>query len=47
MMVVFSGENACEISRIYQVPKFGIPDTKVAVHVGVHFYVDKELLVRF
>jgi len=40
------GENACEISRSYQIPKFGIPDTKVAVHAGVHFYVDKELLVK-
>jgi len=40
------GENACEISRSYQIPKFGIPDTKVAIHAGVHFYVDKELLVK-
>ena len=42
---LFSGETACEISRSYQSPKFGIPDTKVAIHAGIHFYVDKELMV--
>jgi hypothetical protein len=45
-LTFFAGENACEISRSYNLPKFGIPDTKVAVHAGIHFYVDKELMVR-
>jgi hypothetical protein len=45
-LTFFAGENACEISRSYNLPKFGIPDTKVAVHAGIHFYVDQELMVR-
>ncbi|TRY63939.1 hypothetical protein TCAL_10951 [Tigriopus californicus] len=39
------GNTACESERSYLVPKFGVPDQKVALHVGVHYYVDKELMV--
>ena len=46
-LLFFLGDTACEISRSYNSPKLGIPETKVAIHVGIHFYVDKELMVTF
>ena len=39
------GNGACEKSRRYATPSFGLPEQKVALHVGVHFYIDKELMV--
>ena len=39
------GNGACEKSRRYATPNFGLPEQKVALHVGVHFYIDKELMV--
>ena len=51
-MIVFSfdtlytiGNGACEKARRYATPNFGLPEQKVALHVGVHFYIDKELMV--
>ena len=42
----FPGNVACETDRSYQVPRFGITDKKVSLHVGVHYYVDKELMAN-
>ena len=43
--VLYIGSGACEKSRRYATPSFGLPEQKVALHVGVHFYIDKELMV--
>lgn len=40
-----TSSGACEKSRRYATPSFGLPEQKVALHVGVHFYIDKELMV--
>ena len=40
------GDVACEKDRQYATPRFGIPEQKVALHVGVHYYIDKELMVN-
>ena len=44
--VLYIGSGACEKSRRYATPSFGLPEQKVALHVGVHFYIDKELMVN-
>ena len=36
---------ACRSQRTYDVPQLGVAEDRVAQHVDVHFYVDKELLV--
>ena len=41
-----AGASACPSPRSYQAPRVGISPNKVALHVGIHFYVDKELMVR-
>nr|XP_040575876.1 LOW QUALITY PROTEIN: uncharacterized protein LOC121124754 [Lepeophtheirus salmonis] len=42
-----SASDACLNSvRNYQIPKIGIPDQKISLHVGVQFYVDKELMAN-
>ena len=41
-----AGASACPSPRSYQPPRVGISPQKVALHVGIHFYVDKELMVR-
>ena len=40
-----AGASACPSPRSYQAPRVGISPNKVALHVGIHFYVDKELMV--
>ncbi len=45
-MYVYIGNGACEKTRRYATPSFGLPEQKVALHVGVHFYIDKELMVN-
>lgn len=41
-----TNDNACNKARSYQAPRFGVPDQKVAAHVGAQFYVDKELMAN-
>lgn len=36
---------ACKNSRIYQTPRIGVSDEKVAQYAGLHYYTDKELQV--
>lgn len=36
---------ACKNSRIFQTPRIGVPDEKVAQYAGLHYYTDKELQV--
>ena len=39
-------ESSCEDQRGFSTPRIGVPDQKIALHVNVHFYTDKELMVR-
>ena len=39
-------ENSCADERTFSSPRIGVPDQKIALHVNVHFYTDKELMVR-
>lgn len=34
---------ACKNNRVYQLPRIGVSDDKVAQYVGLHYYTDKEL----
>jgi len=36
---------ACKSNRIYQVPRVGVAEDKVAQYAGLHYYTDKELQV--
>lgn len=36
---------ACKNSRVYQIPRVGVSDEKVAQYAGLHYYTDKELQV--
>ena len=38
-------ESSCEDQRGFSTPRIGVPDQKIALHVNVHFYTDKELMV--
>ena len=40
------GDGACEDDRTFTTPRIGVPDQKIALHVNVHFYTDKELMVN-
>ena len=39
-------ENSCADERTFSSPRIGVPDQKIALHVNVQFYTDKELMVR-
>ncbi|KAK6636867.1 hypothetical protein RUM43_010531 [Polyplax serrata] len=39
------GNQACKANRVFQVPKIGVADDKVAQYASFHYYVDKELQV--
>ena len=39
-------DSSCEDQRGFSTPRIGVPDQKIALHVNVHFYTDKELMVR-
>lgn len=39
-------ENSCADERTFSPPRIGVPDTKIALHVNVHFYTDKELMAN-
>ncbi|KAK5649576.1 hypothetical protein RI129_000605 [Pyrocoelia pectoralis] len=39
------GGQACKGNRIYQIPRIGVADDKVAQYAGLHYYTDKELQV--
>ena len=38
-------ETTCADERSFSTPRVGVPDSKIALHVNVHFYTDKELMV--
>ena len=38
-------ESSCEDQRDFSTPRIGVPEQKIALHVNVHFYTDKELMV--
>jgi len=40
------GESSCEDQRTFISPRIGVPDQKIALHVNVHFYTDKELMAN-
>ena len=40
-------DSTCADERSFSTPRVGVPDSKIALHVNVHFYTDKELMVRF
>jgi len=40
------GDGACEDDRTFTTPRIGVPDQKIALHVNVHFYTDKELMAN-
>lgn len=37
------GKEACKFQRIFQMPRIGVADDKVAQYAGLHYYTDKEL----
>ncbi|XP_065201012.1 uncharacterized protein tyn isoform X2 [Planococcus citri] len=39
------GNQACKGNRVFQVPRIGVADDKVAHYASIHYYVDKELQV--
>lgn len=40
------GKEACKSQRIFQMPRIGVADDKVAQYAGLHYYTDKELQVQ-
>ena len=38
-------DTSCADQRSFSAPRVGVPDSKIALHVNVHFYTDKELMV--
>lgn len=43
---IFTGADGCRDTRQYAVPQIGVSEDRIAQHVDVYFYVDKELLVN-
>ncbi|XP_019865173.1 uncharacterized protein LOC109594390 [Aethina tumida] len=39
------GNQACKGNRVFQTPRIGVADDKVAQYAGLHYYTDKELQV--
>jgi len=39
-------DNSCEDERSFTSPRIGVADQKIALHVNVHFYTDKELMAN-
>lgn len=39
------GNQACKGNRVFQVPRIGVADDKVAQYAALHYYNDKELQV--
>ncbi|XP_050525481.1 uncharacterized protein LOC126896594 [Daktulosphaira vitifoliae] len=39
------GNQACKGNRVFQVPRIGVADDKVAQYASLHYYTDKELQV--
>lgn len=42
----FSGKEACKSQRVFQMPRIGVADDKIAQYAGLHYYTDKELQVQ-
>lgn len=40
-----AGNQACKGNRVFQVPRIGVADDKVAQYASLHYYNDKELQV--
>ncbi|KAH0557273.1 uncharacterized protein LOC123271401 isoform X1 [Cotesia glomerata] len=38
-------KDACKSSKVYQLPRIGVADDKIAQYVGLQYYVDKDLAV--
>lgn len=38
-------KDACKTPKIYQLPRIGVADDKIAQYVGLQYYVDKDLAV--
>jgi len=47
LLFLFSGNQACKGNRVFQVPRIGVADDKVAQYASLHYYNDKELQVTF
>jgi len=39
-------DSTCADERSFSTPRVGVPDSKIALHVNVHFYTDKELMAN-
>jgi len=39
-------DTTCADERSFSTPRVGVPDSKIALHVNVHFYTDKELMAN-
>jgi len=39
-------DTSCADQRSFSAPRVGVPDSKIALHVNVHFYTDKELMAN-
>lgn len=39
------GNQACKGNRVFQIPRIGVAEDKVAHYASIHYYVDKELQV--
>lgn len=42
---MIAGNQACKGNRVFQVPRIGVADDKVAQYAALHYYNDKELQV--
>ncbi|XP_076292758.1 trynity isoform X2 [Lasioglossum baleicum] len=40
------GRDACKSQRVFQMPRIGVAEDKVAQYAGLHYYTDKELQVQ-
>lgn len=47
LLLLFPGNQACKGNRVFQVPRIGVADDKVAQYASLHYYNDKELQVIF
>lgn len=47
LLFLCPGNQACKGNRVFQVPRIGVADDKVAQYASLHYYNDKELQVIF
>jgi len=41
-----ANDNTCADDRSFSTPRVGVPESKIALHVNLHFYTDKELMAN-